>query len=213
MNSCSLVWFRNDLRLEDHPALDAAAQSGSLVVPVYIWSPEEEGRWAPGAASRYWLHQSLTSLARSLQSLGSRLILRQGPAREVLANLAQEVNADAVYYSHRYEPLAIQQEERVAQALGASGIEARGFSGSLLFEPREIRNKQRKPFQVFTPFWKHCLSLPEPASPLPPPRWIPGPKRWPGSEALEAFDLLPKIPWADGIRRFWQRARRAPGKG
>jgi len=203
-DSCALVWFRNDLRLEDHPALAAAAQSGSLVIPVSIWSPEEEGPWAPGAASRYWLHQSLTSLARSLRSAGSRLILRQGPAWEVLADLAQEANAVAVYYGRRYEPSAIQQEERVDQALETKGVKTQGLSGSLLFEPREIRNKQGKPFQVFTPFWRHCLSLPEPAQPLPPPRRIPSPKRWPDTEALEAFDLLPKIPWAEGIRRFWQ---------
>jgi len=63
MCAATLVWFRLDLRLADNPALAAAAARGGRVLPIFIWAPEEEGDWPPGAASRWWLHQSLRSLA------------------------------------------------------------------------------------------------------------------------------------------------------
>ncbi len=213
MSSCSLVWFRNVLRLEDHPSLEAAVRSGGRAIPIFIWSPEEEDHWAPGAASRYWLHQSLRSLARSLRSAGSRLVLRKGPAWEVLAELAQETNAVTVYYSRRYEPSAIEQEEQIAKALEPRGIRTEGFSGSLLFDPREIRNKQGKPFQVFTPFWKHCLSLPEPASRFPrragflPRSDGPIPRRSRHSICCR------RSPGRKVFADSGNRAKRAPGKG
>jgi deoxyribodipyrimidine photo-lyase len=76
MRRPSLVWFRRDLRLEDHPALVAAINDGSPVVPVYIHSPDDDGNWPAGAASRWWLHQSLARLGKQLDSVGSRLIVR-----------------------------------------------------------------------------------------------------------------------------------------
>jgi deoxyribodipyrimidine photo-lyase len=76
--NASLVWFRHDLRAADSPALEAAVQRGEPVIPVYLWAPEEEGVWLPGAASRWWLHQSLTSLDAQLQKCGSRLVIRRG---------------------------------------------------------------------------------------------------------------------------------------
>ncbi|MEO6828180.1 MAG: deoxyribodipyrimidine photo-lyase, partial [Acidobacteriaceae bacterium] len=61
-----LLWLRLDLRLADNPALIAAMETCSSVIPVFIWAPEEETPWAPGAASRWWLHQSLLDLDRVL---------------------------------------------------------------------------------------------------------------------------------------------------
>ena len=75
---CSIVWFRHDLRLHDQPAFARALELGEPVVPVYVWSPEEERDWAPGGATKWWLHRSLQSLAKSLENLGLRLILRNG---------------------------------------------------------------------------------------------------------------------------------------
>src|SRR5579871_2554813 len=92
-----LVWFRRDLRLADHEALEQAAATGGPVIPVFIWPPEEEGPWAPGAASRWWLHYSLAALQQSLEGLGSRLIIRCGPTQEALAALQRETGARAVY--------------------------------------------------------------------------------------------------------------------
>ncbi|MFM8619463.1 MAG: deoxyribodipyrimidine photo-lyase, partial [Opitutaceae bacterium] len=60
------------------------------------------------------------------------------------------------------------------------GVEAKSFNAALLHEPHTIANKQGKPFQVFTPFWRHCLELPvEAPARLAPATAIPAPERWP----------------------------------
>src|SRR5579862_3519997 len=100
----TLLWFRLDLRLEDNPALEAALEAGAPVVPVYLWCPREEGAWAPGAASRWWLHESLERLAEALERCGSRLIVRAGDQAEVtLRELARECGATRLYWNRRYE--------------------------------------------------------------------------------------------------------------
>ena len=76
-----LVWFRQDLRLADNPALRAAIETGAPVVPVYILDDETPGHWKRGGASRWWLHHSLESLARDLDKRGAKLILRRGEAK------------------------------------------------------------------------------------------------------------------------------------
>jgi len=199
----SLVWFRLDLRLEDNPALQAALQRGA-VVPVYIHAPEEEAPWSPGGASRWWLHQSLKSLDHDLRELGSQLVIRRGPSLETLAALAKETFATGVFWNRRYEPVVTARDTQIKAALRAAGLEAESFSGALLHEPWTIQNQSGKPFQVFTPFWKHCLTQPDPAEPFPCPRKLTPPERWPKAFALEALGLEPKINWAEGMRAAWQ---------
>jgi len=80
----SILWFRNDLRLADNPALRAACTAGGSVIPVFILDDEAAGSWQPGGAGRWWLHESLTALARTLKEMGSRLVLRRGEAAEQL---------------------------------------------------------------------------------------------------------------------------------
>jgi deoxyribodipyrimidine photo-lyase len=200
----TLVWFRNDLRLADNPALQAALKRQSAVIPVFIWAPDEEVPWAPGAATRWWLHQSLEAFAVELQALGSKLILRCGPSLETLQRLIQETGATAVYWNRRYEPAVIARDASVKTALREQGVEAESFNAALLHEPWTIRNRSGKPFQVFTPFWKHCLTLPDPPAPVTAPKQIPAPARWPGSVALDEFALEPRIKWAEGMRAAWK---------
>src|SRR5262245_30175517 len=90
MSAPSLVWFRSDLRLADNPAVAAAVELGGPVLPVFVWAPEEESPWEPGAASRWWLHQSLGSLEKSLEGIGSRLIIRRGASLATLQTLMRE---------------------------------------------------------------------------------------------------------------------------
>jgi len=199
----ALVWLRLDLRLSDNPALQAALERGHGVLPVFVWAPEEEGAWPPGGASRWWLHQSLAALESSLRAQGSRLLIRRGPTLETLRALVQETGAGAVFWNRRYEPALIARDQRLKETLRAKGLEVESFNGALLREPMTVQNQSGKPFQVFTPFWKHCLGLPDPAEPLPAPTRIPGPRQWPASLALKDLALEPRIPWADGLRTAW----------
>lgn len=202
MAAPALVWFRLDLRLADHPALAAAAARGP-VVPVFIWSPDEEGEAAPGAASRWWLHHSLAALDASLRARGSRLVVRRGPALEALRGLAGETGAESVHWNRRYEPSPTARDARVEEGLRAAGLEAESSNSALLFEPWEVRTGAGGPFRVFAPFWKACLAQPAPAAPLPAPARLPAPRAWPRSEPLESLGLLPKTDWAAGLRTAW----------
>ena len=204
MSHPSLVWFRNDLRLDDQPALAKAIERGEPVIPVYLCSPDEEGRWKMGAASRWWLHQSLSSLTEQLESKGSRLIIREGDALAELERLIEETDASAVYWTRHYEPAAIKRDTEVKAALRKKGIDAESENGQLLFEPWEVQTKEGKPYQVFTAFWKSCLAREEPPEPVRMPRAWKSPHRWPSSLKLESLKLEPTIPWDEGMRQEWK---------
>ena len=202
-----LLWFRQDLRLQDNPALTAALQTGAPVVPVYVLDDAGAGAWAPGGAARWWLHHSLASLAASLRALGSRLVLARGESGEVLRRLIKTTGARAVYWNRRYEPMVIARDQAIKAELTAMGVEAKSFNSALLFEPHTIANKQGKPFQVFTPFWRHCLE--QPIAPLVKfsAQALPALPSWPASLSLAQYELLPHLPWADGFAASW-----APGE-
>lgn len=200
----SIVWFRQDLRLSDNPALAAAITRNGPVLPVYIWAPEEEGVWSLGAASRWWLHQSLLSLDASLRTLGSQLVIRRGESLSVLQTLVQESGASAVFWNRRYEPTPRERDAKIKALLRARGLTGESFNASLLFEPWDIHNKEGKPFQVFTRFWKTCLTFPEPLAPIPQPASLPAPEQWPETIGLASLGLEPQIDWATSMRVAWQ---------
>jgi deoxyribodipyrimidine photo-lyase len=202
MKSTALVWFRLDLRLTDNPALSAAAARFDHVIPVFIWAPDEEGDWPPGAASRWWLHQSLKSMDAILRRRGGHLVLRQGPSLDALRSLVREGAADAVFWNRRYEPSLRERDARVQQALLSDGLQVETFNSALLLEPDQVKNTAGKPFQVFTPFWKACLSAASGWAPVPAPQlWNLRPLP---PLALESLALEPAIDWAGGLRSSWQ---------
>ena len=198
-----LVWFRQDLRTADQPALRAAAETGRPVIPVFVWAPAEEGEWPPGRASGWWLHQSLLSLQENLRRLGSRLVMRVGPTLAALKQLISETGADAVYWNRRYEPVCIARDTELKAALRQGGTTAKSFNGSLLYEPWEIQTRTGTPYRVFTPFSRACLALRAPAEPLAEPEKLAAPREWPESCELPKLGLEPRIPWTAGMRAAW----------
>ncbi len=202
--SPTLLWFRQDLRLQDNAALAAAVARGGPVIPVYVLDDESEGAWRPGGASRWWLHHSLAALDEALRGRGSRLVLRIGAAADAIPALREETGAGAVYWNRRYEPASIARDRALKAHLGSDGVEAKSFNAALLFEPHTIANKQGKPFQVFTPYWRHCLTLPVNAPADAFEGDLPAPGRWPRSETVDDLRLLPRLPWADAFPQHWR---------
>ncbi|MCE5316776.1 MAG: DNA photolyase family protein [Parachlamydia sp.] len=199
----SIVWFRHDLRIHDQPALAAALALNGPVIPLFIWSPEEERNWPQGAASRWWLHYSLMALQEDLRSLGLNLIIRKGKSLQQLQTVIQETDARHLYWNRRYEPWAIQRDAAIKATLRDQDIEVHSFNSHLLFEPWTISNKQGRPFQVFTPFWNNCLTK-SVSSPLPPPCPCSKPAPKIDSLTMQELDLLPHIAWDDGLKKAWK---------
>ena len=193
----AIVWFRRDLRLDDNPALDAAARSGAPVLPLFILDPDE----MPGAASLWWLHGSLASLAAALKKRGASLILRRGRPADILPRLIAETGATAIYWNRCYEPHAVARDKALKSALGESGVES--FNGSLLAEPWQVKTGSGDPYKVFTPFWR-ALSQQAFDEPLAAPSKIRAAAPV-ASDALEDWKLLPVNPdWAGGLRETWR---------
>jgi deoxyribodipyrimidine photo-lyase len=198
-----IVWFRNDLRLADHPALSAAAKSGAAVLPLYILDDATPGRLRMGGASRWWLNGSVAALNADLTKRGGSLCLRQGSAPEVLATLLADTGASAIHVTRGYEPWEMELEKAVARACEAAGAAFRVFGGRLLFEPEAIVTGDGKPYRVFTPFWKACLAAGAPRTPLPQPKRLRFAEA--KSDRLEVLKLLATRPdWAQGLRDTWQ---------
>jgi deoxyribodipyrimidine photo-lyase len=200
----TLAWFRQDLRLADNPALTAALARDEPVIPVYIFSAADELEWAPGGAARWWLHQSLARLCEELRSAGSELCIRaSGDALSALQALIRECGASRVVWNRRYEPAIVARDRAIKTTLRAAGIEVESFNGALLHEPWTIATRSGTPFQVFTPFWRHCKSLGDPQEPLPAPTRLRAPPAWPASETLESLRLQPRLPWTQGLEAAW----------
>lgn len=220
----TLVWFRRDLRLADQPALQAALCRGGPAYPVYIFAPEEEAPWVPGAASRWWLHHSLAALQAAMRQRGMALLLQRGPSLEVLDHLVRELQVDAVFWNRLYEPAIVTRDSQIKTHLRAKGLEVRSFNAALLVEPWEVKTGSGDPYRVFSPFWKACKRVGLERRSLA----NSGPETWgqndaslagdpsgpndpssvtsstPGTLPLEAFELLPKLDWADGFQAHWQ---------
>ena len=201
----TLLWLRQDLRLADQPALQAAIERGGSIIPVFIWSPEEEGEWQPGAASRWWLHQSLGKLSAAIEKRGSKLILRRATdSLACLRELLAETGATAVYWGRRYEPLIIARDAHIKNELREAGIEARSFNTALLIEPWDVQNLSGKPFQVFTPFWRKACTAIDPPKPAAAPTRIAAPATWPRTATIEDLGLMPRIGLYHGMAEAWR---------
>ncbi|WP_245321258.1 deoxyribodipyrimidine photo-lyase [Bradyrhizobium sp. NAS96.2] len=156
-----------------------------------------------GGATRWWLSQSLRALGKSLNAIGGTLVLRTGPAAAVIAALAHEINAQAVFWNTIAQAPHHAIAGEIESALASDGIGSEIFPGDLLVDPKAIRNKDNRGLRVFTPFWRRVQGLGDPAKPLP------APKKFTSiggvaSEALDGWTLEPTRPdWAGGLRESW----------
>jgi deoxyribodipyrimidine photo-lyase len=194
----TIVWFRQDLRLRDNPALSAAAGRGP-VLPVFILDDvSAETRWRLGSASRWWLHHSLVALRRTLGCL----ILLKGDPRDLLPAVIENTDATAVVWNRCYEPFAVQRDKELEASLPNLGVEVQSFNASLLHEPWELTTKNGGPFRVYAPFWRASFAR-QVAPPLPAPALtIESTEAF--GDRLEDWELLPTAPdWAAGWQGRW----------
>ncbi|MBA85810.1 cryptochrome/photolyase family protein [Thalassobius sp. S69A] len=185
MTGPTLLWFRRDLRLQDHPALNAALRSGGAVIPVFIRDALTEHL---GAAPALRLNDALAQFSRNLEQVGSRLILRSGLAQDVLQKLIQETGAQAVFWTRCYDPAFRKRDSEIKKTLKKQGIKAQSYSGQLLFEPQDIRTGTGTHYRVYTPFWRNVRGR-DVGALLPAPKALPAPQDWPRSERLSAWSL------------------------
>lgn len=200
-----VVWFRDDLRLDDHPALAFAAASGRPIVALHVLDETSPGLRRLGGASRWWLHHALARLSEDLAERGVRLVLRRGSAAAVVPAVVAEVGATTVVWNRRYGGREVILDAEIKAELKRAGIEATSRHGNVLFEPQNVKTGAGGPFRVFTPFWKACLAGPAPRAPLARPDRLCGFTGAIEGERLADLDLLPTAPdWSGGLAATWR---------
>ena len=196
----ALLWFRNDLRLGDNPALDAACESGFDLLCVYIHDVEDKAIRPRGAASLWRLDKALRALKTDLARLGGELHLVRGSAEALLPELAEASGAAKIVWNRRYGSGEIAQDKRLKAKLREAGREVESFNGALLMEPWEIAPKSGGAFKVFSPFWRAFQTRFSPHTPLPAPkqaRFGAWPAKGPARLSIDKLGLLPTRPdWA-----------------
>jgi deoxyribodipyrimidine photo-lyase len=199
----AILWFRQDLRLGDNPALIAALKGGARIIPVYVLDDEAAGAWAVGGASRWWLHHSLVCLSASLKAAGAPLILRRGRAETIIPALAAETGAATVHAGIAHEPFWRRADARIAKSLQAAGRSLHLHRSATLIDPETIRTRTGTVYGMYSPFARAVEALGEPSDPHPAPREIPSAKAT-ASDELESWRLLPTRPdWSEGLRATW----------
>ena len=174
------------------------------MIPVYVLDDETPGRWKIGGAQRWWLHHSLARLSEAFERLGSRLILRRGRAEVELARIAEEAGAGRVHATRHYEPWWREAERRASDS-----VELVLHPGNVLVPPEQIRNGGGSPYKIYTPYWRALQDRLPPDEPIAAPEELVPPARWPRSDDLDSWDLLPTCPdWASAFGKEWR-----PGEG
>ncbi|MEO0547292.1 MAG: deoxyribodipyrimidine photo-lyase [Pseudomonadota bacterium] len=201
LDTPAIMWFRQDLRLEDNPALVSAVDSGKPLILLYVLDETSPDVRPMGSAQKWWLHHSLTSLSNTLNHFGNKLILSRGPAQQVIETIVKETGADAIFWNRRYGA----GEQAVDAAIKSNFPgQAASRAGLLMHEPSAVRTGSGNPYKVYTPFWKSFKADHQPRKPLAKPNEIKSVNPLPNSDRLEDWNLLPTQPdWSGGIDDAW----------
>ena len=201
MNKKNIVWFRQDLRCEDNPALYHASEDGDIL-PIYILDDTNSEDRKMGEASRWWLHHSLTKLN---EKLNNNLHVYIGDPVKILPKLIEELNIDGVYWNRCYESWRIERDSKIKQALTTGSVDVKSFNASLLWEPWKVLKKDGTPYRVFTPYYRRgCLAIEPPRIPLGAPLTISYLEQIENSTSLNDLNLLPEINWCEPIAKAWE---------
>jgi deoxyribodipyrimidine photo-lyase len=197
----SIHWFRQDLRLDDNPALFEAVKSGKIL-PIYILDDKNACQYKMGSASRIWLHHSLLELNKFLDG---KLLLFSGDAFEIIKKITDTHPISAIYWNRCYEPWRIKRDKKIKDYLTKKGIPAFSYNGSVLWEPWEILKEDKSPYKIFTSFYKKaCLKEDCIKKPICKPQKIEYAKIVIESNSIESLNLLPNLIWNKSIIKNWQ---------
>ena len=204
MSAPIIVWFRNDLRLRDNPALYQACLNKTPIIPVFIYDPSAMDR-DYGGAQKWWLHHALKSLREDFKNHGVDLIIRKGDSLQTLNKLIEQTGAKAVYWNRSYESWSIDRDSHIKEVLKDRGLDAQSFKANVLFEPWTVKKGSGDPYRVFTPFWKACRAqegLIGDELPLP-DDMINGVSSNSSIGDISDLNLLPSIPWDQKMSTHW----------
>ena len=204
----AIHWFRQDLRITDNPSLEAATEF-EAVLPIFILDDENSKGYELGSASKWWLHQSLLSLN---QSLDGKLSIYKNNPKDVIKNLLEEYDIQAIFWNRCYEPWRIDRDKDIKIYLDSKNIENQSFNSNLLWEPWNISKEDGTPYRVFTPYYrKGCLNSEEPR--------LPTGKASIGSifsdknsNTISNLNLIPKIKWYTEMEEIWEPGERGAQK-
>ncbi len=198
----AIVWFREDLRLSDNPALAAALATGAPVVCIYVRETGMDGARELGGAAKWWLDKSLRALAADIEKTGGQLVLRTGRAEDVLGAVVRQTGAAAVFWNRRYGEPEKSADAALKASLKASGITVQSFNARLLMEPWELKTGAGGYYRVFTPFWRALQAAYHPPAPLAAPKKIKSVRI--DSEEIGTWGLHPSKPdWSAGMADAW----------
>lgn len=155
-------WFRRDLRIRDNTALLKASNASNVVVPAYIVSRWSRNHPWTGAKRQQFLCESLHSLARNLETIGGRLIIREGDAVGAILQLAEETGAKAIYFNEDPDPFGQKTEARLAEACREYGLECHSCLDHTLHGPNDVLTQAGQPYRVYTPYSNNWLQLDKP---------------------------------------------------
>jgi len=172
-----IVWFRRDLRLDDHLPLTAALEGGGdvRVVPLFVVDPRLVGAPTMSPARLSYLADALGDLDAGLRERGGRLIVRHGDAREVVPAVAAELSATAVHLGGDVTPFAQARDAAVRASLAAQGVAVADHGGVLIRAPGTVAAADGGTYRVYSPFRRAWQRLPiDPPVPAPDAVPVPG---------------------------------------
>ncbi len=203
----AIVWFRRDLRIQDHPAL-AAASEYEAVLPIYIDDPKRDGDWPMGQASRWWVSKSLAVLDQALTELGAGLYIHQGDTTDLLTELIKAHGVSAVFWNRLYDPATVSADKTLKETLRSSfeadGLVVGSFCAHVLKEPWHMLKKDGTPYLVFTPYWKHFQAT------WSAPERVPAPTRLKPVGSTDSLaqvmptDLIAPHAWQEKLEAHWE---------
>jgi Deoxyribodipyrimidine photolyase len=196
----NIFWFRQDLRLLDNPGLYNSIKNGATL-PIFIFDDENSKEHINGSASKWWLHQSLIALKKSLDN---NLSLYKGDPKKILIKLTETYNVKEIYWNRCYEPWRIKRDKQIKSFFEDKKISVNTFNGSLLWEPWNVVKNDGTPYKVFTPYYrKGCLNSEMPRTPIQKPKLDNLLLDKTNSISIDDLELMPENNWYDEMEKLW----------